>query len=128
MDAIGRQDQDGGKSVREFAKSRFNVYFNKVWGSKAFFMHLVRYGTACEIAPLLRLFADFKKSKEYRDIVAANAEKSVLERSLKLQRDDLRRRRHGSKDDLQRYLKAKSAYEALQRGGAGVCHKAHGLI
>ena len=74
-----------GKNPYKFVKSRFNVYFNKVWGSKAFFMHLVRYGTTCEIAPLLRLFADFKKSEEYRDIVAANSEKGDLERRLKHQ-------------------------------------------
>ena len=83
-------------------------------------MHLVRYGTACEIAPLLRLFADFKKSKEYRDIVAANSDKTDLERGLKLHRDDLKRRRHWSKDDEDRYLRAKAAYEALQRGAADV--------
>ena len=43
-----------------FVKSTFNVYFNKAWGSKAFFMHMVRFGTAIDIAAMLRAFGEFK--------------------------------------------------------------------
>ena len=67
-----------------FVKGSFNVYFNKVWGSKAFFMHLVRFGTASDIAAMLRVFGKFKTSPEYKQIVSANAEKNAEERELKL--------------------------------------------
>ena len=46
-----------------FVKSTFNVYFNKAWGSKAFFMHMVRFGTASDIAAMLRAFGEFKTSR-----------------------------------------------------------------
>ena len=42
-----------------FIKPRFNVYFAKEWGSKAFFMHLVRFGTSSDIAEMLRVFGEF---------------------------------------------------------------------
>lgn len=64
-------------------KNTFNVYFNKVWGSKAFFMHMVRFGTASDIAAMLRVFGKFKTSPEYKQIVSANAEKNAAERELK---------------------------------------------
>ena len=66
-----------------FVKGSFNVYFNKVWGSKPFFMHLVRFGTASDIAAMLRVFGKFKTSPEYKQIVSANAEKNAEERELK---------------------------------------------
>ena len=47
-----------------FVKSTFNVYFNKAWGSKAFFMHMVRFGTASDIAAMLRAFGEFKTSRQ----------------------------------------------------------------
>ena len=58
-----------------FVKGRFNVYFDKTWGCKAFFMHLVRFGTSSDIPAMLKVFNDFRQSKEYKHIVEANAKK-----------------------------------------------------
>jgi hypothetical protein len=103
-----------------FLKGRFNVYFAKTWGSKAFFMHLVRFGTSSDIAAMVRVFGHFRESQEYKQIVQANSEKSEEERELKKWRDQLRRWRGRSDSDEQEYQIAKQAYETLGRGGAGV--------
>ena len=104
---------------RNFVKGRFNVYFAKVWGSKVFFMHLVRFGTSCDIAEMLKIFGEFRGSSEYEQIVRANAEKTQEEHELKVKRDQLRRVKNRSSDDERQYLRAKADYEALGRGGAG---------
>jgi hypothetical protein len=103
-----------------FLKGRFNVYFAKTWGSKAFFMHLVRFGTSSDIAAMVRVFGHFRESQEYKQIVQANSEKSEEERELKKWRDQLRCWRRRSDSDEQEYQIAKQAYETLGRGGAGV--------
>ena len=57
-----REEHDSSRTdPHKFGKSCFSVYFNRVWDSKAFFMHLVRYGTACDIRPALEAFSEFKK-------------------------------------------------------------------
>ena len=109
-----------GKQNR-FAKGRFNVYFQKEWGSKAFFMHLVRFGTVNDIAEMVRVFGKFRKSPEYRQIVVANEEKTEEELRLKVRRDQLRRVKGNSQWDEQQYLKAKEDFEALgRRKGGGI--------
>ena len=102
-----------------FIKPGFNVYFAKQWGSKAFFMHLVRFGTSSDIAEMLRVFGEFRESSEYKQIVDANAKNSQEERRLKVKRDQLRLVRNRSRHDEQQYLKAKEDYEALGRGSTG---------
>ena len=104
-----------------FAKGRFNVYFQKEWGSKAFFMHLVRFGTVNDIAEMVRVFGKFRKSPEYQQIVVANTEKTEEERRLKVRRDQLRKVKGNSQWDEQQYLKAKEDFEALgRRKGGGI--------
>jgi hypothetical protein len=65
-------------------------FFNQIWGSKAFFMHLVRFGTKGDIAAMLGIFRKFKASSEYWGIVQANEEKSADERKTKLKRNKLK--------------------------------------
>ena len=106
-----------------FVKGTFNVYFNKSWGSKAFFMHMVRFGTASDIAAMISVFGEFKTSPEYKQIVRANAEKNAAERALKSKRDTLRRKSKLDEDDEElkdRYEKTKKEFEDLRRGSSGV--------
>ena len=107
------------RRTHAFKKTRFNVYFAKTWGSKAFFKHLVRFGTSSDIAEMLRVFGQFQKSGEYKQIVEANAEKSQEERRLKMKRDQLYKARKQSDYLEQQYLEAKEDYEALGRGSRG---------
>ena len=97
-------------------KGRLDVHFPKVWGSKAFFMHPVRFGTSSDTAEKLRVFGTFQDSREYKDIADANAKKSQENRRLKLKRDRFRLVRHRSDHDVEQYLKAKAGYETLGRG------------
>jgi hypothetical protein len=75
---------DEGKNPQRFSKDCFNVHFKKAWGSKAFFMHLVRFGVKGDISAMLHTFVEFKETDEYQKIVSANAEKSATERAMKL--------------------------------------------
>ena len=82
-------------------------------------MHLVRFGTSSDIPAMLKVFNDFRQSKDYKDIVEANAIKTKTERALKRKRDELRRKKHHSADAEEQYLSAKREYEELGRGSRG---------
>ena len=106
-------------SKQSFVKGRFNVYFAKTWGSKAFFMHLVRFGTSSDIARILEVFNEFRQSKEYKDIVKANSEKTAEERAQKQELQKLRRKRHRSPNAEEDYWTARNLYNELGRGSHG---------
>jgi hypothetical protein len=71
-------------NANKAVKSWFNVHFNKTWGSKAFFMHLCRFGLTGDIAEMVRKYGAFRKTPEYEKILDANAEKSSTEKDMKL--------------------------------------------
>ena len=108
------------RNPHQVVKGWFNVYFKKTWGSKPVFMFLVRFGTVGDIGEMLRAFDDFKKSPEYKQIVAANKEKSPEVKKLKINRDYLYINRKRSAEDAFEYAEAKSAYANLGRGSAGI--------
>ena len=124
MDAERREDYERiVGNPRPQVKNWFNVYFRKVWGSKHFFMHLVRFGMTSDVAAMVRVFGKFRRSKEYKELLDANSAKSQELRDLWLERQRLRfraKRFRATYADQQAYEDAKSEYESLGRGNSGV--------
>ena len=106
-------------NTHQFVRTRFRVHCFQSWGGRWFFMYLVRYGTSSDIPAMLQVFDKFRESKEYDDIVNANALKTRTERAQKRKRDELRRQRHNSADAEEQYLSASREYQDLHRGSRG---------
>ena len=133
--ANGERPVSFSQRAHQFRRQAFNVYFFKLFGSKALFFHLVKTGARnISIQDLLQQWTTFKTSDEYSKLIQCSAEKSAAEIELKSKRDRLRfavfkKRNQGASEEvlmqLERELQeATDAYAATGRAGKrrGVAH------
>ena len=131
----GERTVSFNQRAHQFRRQTFNVYFFKLFGSKALFFHLVKTGARnISIQDLLQQWTTFKTSDEYSKLIQCSAEKSAAEIELKSKRDRLRfavlkKRNQGASEEvlmqLERELQeATDAYAATGRAGKrrGVAH------
>ena len=131
----GKRPVSFSQRAHQFRRQTFNVYFFKLFGSKALFFHLVKTGARnISIQDLLQQWTTFKTSDEYSKLIQCSAEKSAAEIELKSKRDRLRfdvlkKRNQGASEEvlmqLERELQeATDAYAATGRAGKrrGVAH------